>query len=252
MILAFDVGNTIISVALIKGQKIKIINRLDSSMSNKLIANQIMALVSRLKRKHSYITSVIICSVVPALTRVISRKIKKGFGLKIYIIGKDVKVPIKNKYRKPKQVGQDRLVGAFAAKQIYGAPLIIVDFGTAITFDVVSAKGDYEGGIIVPGIRLSAESLFSKTALLPRIDRIKAPKNLIGKETKESILSGLFNGYGNLCTGLINQIQSGLDKKAKVIITGGHTQMIGRFIRANIDKVDHDLIFKGLVLIMRN
>ena len=129
------------------------------------------------------------------------------------IIGRDIVVPIKNRYKNPKQVGQDRLVGAYGAMKIYGCPLIVVDLGTAITFDVISPKGEYLGGAIVPGIRLSAESLFLKTALLPHIE-IQAPRHIIGKTTQESMLSGLFYGYGSLCRGIIDLISVTATRKA--------------------------------------
>ena len=110
---------------------------------------------------------------------------KKYLQISVRIIGKDIHVPMVNKYKNPKQVCQDRLVGAYAARMLYGEPLIVIDLGTAIAFDVVSAKGEYLGGVIVPGLRLSAESLFTKTALLPEID-IKAPQSPIGRTTQVS------------------------------------------------------------------
>ena len=161
------------------------------------------------------------------------------------IIGRDIQVPIKNRYKNPKQVGQDRLVGAYGAMKIYGRPLIVVDLGTAITFDVISPKGEYLGGAIVPGIRLSAESLFLKTALLPHIE-IQAPKHIIGKTTQESILSGLFYGYGSLCRGFIDLISQEIKAKPKVVMTGGHTHLMKKFVSPKIRIIDEDLVFKGI------
>jgi type III pantothenate kinase len=166
---------------------------------------------------------------------------------RIFVVGQDIKVPIKNNYRYPRQVGQDRLVGAYAAKVFYGVPLIVVDFGTAITFDVVSKKGEYLGGIIVPGIRLTAESLFKKTALLPKVE-IARPKELIGRDTKNSILSGIFYGYGSLCDGLVRLINQELQFRPKVIATGGYVEIMQQFSR-EIQKVDEELIFRGLSLL---
>ena len=153
--------------------------------------------------------------------------------------------PIKNRYKNPKQVGQDRLVGAYGAMKIYGCPLIVVDLGTAITFDVISPKGEYLGGAIVPGIRLSAESLFLKTALLPHIE-IQAPGHIIGKTTQESILSGLFYGYGSLCRGFIDLISQQIKSKPKVVMTGGHTGLMKKFVSPKIRIIDEDLVFKGI------
>ena len=163
----------------------------------------------------------------------------------VALIGRDIVVTIKNQYKNPKEVGQDRLVGAFGAMKIYGCPLIVVDLGTAITFDVISPKGEYLGGSIDPGIRLSAESLFLKTALLPHIE-IQSPRSIIGKTTRESILSGLFYGYGSLCRGLIDLISQQLKHSPKVVMTGGHTQLMKKFVSPKIRIIDEDLVFKGI------
>jgi type III pantothenate kinase len=192
---------------------------------------------------------VVICSVVPKALNIVERTITGHFTFPPVIIGRDIKVPLKNNYRNPRQVGQDRLVCAYAAKHLYGPPAIIVDFGTAITFDVISKQGSYEGGIIVPGIRLSAESLYKKTALLPKVSSIRGPKTLIGKDTRESILSGIFFGYGSMCCGLIDRIAKGIKGKSKVIVTGGHTHLMRKFIVKKITTIDKDLVFKGMVLL---
>lgn len=191
----------------------------------------------------------VLCSVVPRLVPLISRAVESGLGMKTLVVGKDMYVPIKNNYGQPKQVGQDRLVCAYAAKIIYGYPAIIIDLGTAITFDVVSGKGSYEGGMIVPGIRLSAESLFKKTALLPDIHIISKPKTLIGKDTETSILSGLFHGYGAMCCGLIDRLAKNIGGKPKVILTGGYAGLIASELEDRANVIDIDLVFKGMRLL---
>src|SRR5208283_5294162 len=188
----------------------------------------------------------IICSVVPKVSKTLEDMLKKT--VPVDIIGREIVVPIKNRYKNPKQVGQDRLVGAYGAMKIYGCPLIVVDLGTAITFDVVSSHGEYLGGAIVPGIRLSAESLFLKTALLPRIE-IQAPRHIIGKTTQESILSGLFYGYGSLCRGFIDLISRQMKRRLKVVMTGGHTHLMKKFVSSKIRIIDEDLVFKGIYLL---
>ena len=162
----------------------------------------------------------------------------------LLVVGRDIKVPIKNLYRKAYQVGQDRLVGAYGAKILYGTPAIIIDFGTATTFDVVSKKGEYLGGVIVPGLRLSIESLFEKTALLPKV-KIQRPEGVIGKDTKNSILSGISYGYGSLCDGMIELISKQIKQKPVVIITGGYSALIKEFIK-RFDYIDKSLVFKGM------
>jgi len=166
-------------------------------------------------------------------------------GLTPKVVGQTIKVPVKNRYRNPRQVGQDRLVCAYAAGEIYGRPAIVVDSGTAITFDILSKKNEYLGGIIAPGIRLSAETLFSKTALLPKI-KIHAPSSIIGRDTESSILSGLFYGYGMMILGLIERISKKITGRPRVIATGGYTDILRKFVANRIDKVDKTLVFKGL------
>ncbi|HLF18184.1 MAG TPA: type III pantothenate kinase [Candidatus Omnitrophota bacterium] len=246
MILAIDIGNTTVSLAVLSGQRIvskHIIWTKDAAKAGGLLRS--------LKRKFPRVRGVVICSVVPHALRVVASRATRVFKRAPLVIGRDITVPLKNNYKNPKQVGQDRLVGAYAAKMLYGYPAIIIDFGTAITFDVVNAQGAYDGGIIVPGIRLSAESLFRKTAMLPEVLTFKVPRSIVGKTTQDSILSGIFYGYAALCNGLIGSLQKNLKKKAKVIITGGHTQIMKKFIRKNITGVDDHLVFKGIFLTCR-
>ncbi len=239
MLLAIDIGNTTIGFAVIrKTGHIESVTVVDTDAK----INKIKAVVAKVL-KSQVISRAIICSVVPKVSKSLEDIIKKS--VPVDIIGRDMVVPIKNRYRKPKQVGQDRLVGAYGAMKIYGSPLIVVDLGTAITFDVISSKGEYLGGAIVPGIRLSAESLFLKTALLPHI-KIEAPKHIIGKTTQESILSGLFYGYGSLCRGFIDLISQQMKVKPKVVMTGGHTHLMKQFVSPKIRIIDEDLVFKGI------
>jgi len=239
MLLAIDIGNTTIGFAVIhKSGQIVSTAIIDTDAK----ISKIKAVVAKIL-KGQVIDRAVICSVVPKTSKILEDILKKN--MPVDIIGRDIRVPIKNLYKNPKQVGQDRLVGAFGAMKIYGCPLIVVDLGTAITFDVISSKGDYLGGSIVPGIRLSAESLFLKTALLPHIE-IKAPKNIIGKTTQESILSGLFYGYGSLCRGVIDLISQQIKAKPKVVMTGGHTNLMKKFVSPKIRIIDEDLVFKGI------
>ncbi len=253
--ITIDIGNTTIGLALVKGLKIIAVERIDTSDNPRVLKPVLLKAIKKLSLKAKP-KAVVICSVVPSATVLVERYIKEAAGLMVRVIGRDILVPMPNKYKNPKQVGQDRLVGAYAAMRLYGEPLIVIDLGTAITFDVVSSKGEYLGGIIVPGLRLSAESLFTKTALLPEID-IKAPKSIIGKTTQESILSGLFYGYGALCQGVIEMISKQLSfpkssvgnpgkEKIKVVMTGGHTQLMKKFVAPKIRIIDEDLVFKGI------
>lgn len=245
MILAVDIGNTSVSLAIINGRRIKLVGNLDVQSKPKYLENSFLQVLMSLPRK-SEIKEVIICSVVPDKTNFIIRLIKTKLGVPVFVVGKDWIVPITNRYHNPKQVGQDRLIVVYAVKILYGQPAIVIDLGTAITFDVLSEKGHYEGGIIVPGIRLSLESLYTKTALLPKIESVKSPKTLIGKNTKESILSGIFYGYGEMCSGLIDKVSNHMKSDPQVIVTGGYTGVMKRFISAKITKIDRLLVFKGM------
>ncbi len=239
MLLAIDIGNTTIGFAVIhKAGRIESIAIIDTDAK----ADKIKAVVAKILKGHS-ISRAVICSVVPKVSKTLEGILKKI--MPVDIIGRDIIVPIKNRYKNPKQVGQDRLVGSYGAMKIYGRPLIVVDLGTAITFDVISPKGEYLGGAIVPGIRLSAESLFLKTALLPKIE-IQTPRHIIGKTTQESMLSGLFYGYGSLCRGFIGLISQEMKAKPKVVMTGGYTRLMKKFVSPKIRIIDEDLVFKGI------
>jgi len=248
MTLTIDIGNTMISFALLKGTTMKRVWSVETTLSKNSLKTKLKTLLERIKRNYPLINQVIICSVVPKIVPLIKSAVQQKFNIKPTLIGADRKVPIKNRYRNPRQVGQDRLVCAYAAMRLYGAPAIVIDFGTAITFDVVSGKGEYLGGIIVPGIRLSAESLFRKTAMLPKIS-IQTPRTLIGRDTQTSILSGIFYGYGALCGGLIEAISKPMKRKPKVILTGGYARLMRKFISKKIHTVDPDLVYKGMALL---
>jgi len=251
VLLAIDIGNTSVSFGVLSGQRVVQIYSVETRMAQAQFRTELKILLNRIRRKFPKVKDVVICSVVPRVSDMVERAVTSQLKIQSKNIGKDIPVPLKNNYRIPKQVGQDRLVCAYAAKCLYGLPVIIVDFGTATTFDVVSKLGSYEGGIIVPGIHLSVESLYKKTALLPKISSIKGPKALIGKDTQESILSGIFYGYGSMCCGLIDRISKKLKRKPKVIVTGGHTDVMRKFIAKKITKIDVNLVFKGMALLWR-
>jgi type III pantothenate kinase len=219
--------------------------------SKSRLHQELAKVLIRIRKRFPGIQEAVLCSVVPDISAVCGRLIEKHLNIQPHIVGKDLKVPMKNNYHNPRQVGQDRLVCAYAAKCLYGYPAVVIDFGTATTFDVVSQRGSYEGGIIASGIRLSAESLFQKTALLPKIKMIRGPKRLIGKNTQESMLSGIFLGYGAMCCGLIDRIKKIIKGKPIVIVTGGYTRLMKKYIQNKVTKIDKDLVFKGMALLLQ-
>jgi type III pantothenate kinase len=242
MLLAIDIGNTNITFGVFKGGKI--VKRFDIHTHNfsfKILKRNLI---------NKSIDDAIICSVVPDSTKIVVPCLKKMLGKSPYIIGKDIQVPIKNLYRNPKQVGQDRLVNAYAAIMLYKAPVIMVDFGTAVTFDVVSKDKQYLGGMILPGLKISLEVLNQRTALLPKI-KLNKPEELIGRDTKNSMLSGIVWGFAAMADELIKKLKRKLGKNAKAIGTGGDINLIAEF-STQLNKVDRNLTLKGLNLIYRN
>lgn len=248
MLLAVDVGNTSITLGVLKGKRVVKTFQMETVLKPSLLRIRLKKMLKSVRRKHPDINGVIICSVVPGVVGAVKSAIKRELHLKPAVIGLDIIVPVKNRYRNPKQVGTDRLVCAYAAMRLYSIPAIIVDLGTAITLDIVSRKKEYLGGIIVPGIKLSAETLFQKTALLPQT-AIHKPRSLIGKDTKDSILSGLFYGYGAMIRGLIAQISKKISGRPKVIVTGGYTRLMKQYIVDKTHVIDDHLILKGMALL---
>lgn len=246
MLLAIDIGNTNISFGVFSGAKI--IKRFD--IPTKVIHSRRGGLnVPYRMLQGIEIDDAIICSVVPDSTKILERGLKNFLRRRPYIIGKDKRVPIRNLYRKPQQVGQDRLVNAYAGVVLYGAPLVMVDFGTAITFDVISKDKEYLGGMILPGLEISLDALFQRTALLPKI-KLEKPKEFIGQDTKSSMLSGIVYGFAGLTDDMAVRIKDKIGKSAKVIGTGGNIGLISKYC-TRINKIDRDLTLKGLNLIYK-
>lgn len=248
-LLGVDVGNTTITFALLDGKRILRTFCLETERREAALKKQLVTLLQPLLAR-GVISRVMICSVVPPVLKIIKSVLNKMYLGQVLVVGEDLKVPIPNHYRNPRQVGQDRLVCAYAAKKYYAAPVVVIDFGTAITLDVVSKQGHYLGGLIVPGIRLSLESLFKKTALLPLI-AAQRPAGLIGRDTKNSILSGIFYGYGAMCDRLLDLLKKESLPGGKVVVTGGHVDIIKDFIEHPLI-IDKTLIFKGLQLLDEN
>jgi type III pantothenate kinase len=242
-ILAIDIGNTNITVGLFDGKKLAVKTKIPTN-SYSLYRRSISPLLSR--GPHG--VNVIISSVVPlALARFIVELRKTAADTRIAIIGKDITVPIRNMYRIKNEVGQDRLVNAYAAKALYGTPAVIIDFGTAITFDIVSGSGAYLGGLILPGIELSLAGLYAKTALLPKVE-LKEASSIIGRDTVNSMRGGILFGFGAMADGLVSRYKRMLGKDTKVIATGGNSALVKRYT-SSIKIVDEDLTLKGLRLI---
>jgi type III pantothenate kinase len=195
----------------------------------------------------SGIHGIVISSVVPPLDSTLRQVCERYFSLKPLFIEPGVKTGMQVQYENPAEVGADRIVNGVAAFEKYGGPCIIVDFGTATTFDCVSAKGEYVGGVICPGIGISADALFQRTARLPRVD-IRKPPRVIGSTTVGSLQSGLYYGYLGLVDGILEQLLNEMGKDTHVVSTGGLAALIGTGSKY-IKSVDDHLTLEGLRII---
>lgn len=242
MLLTIDIGNSTISLGVFRGSRLVTCFSVPTD-----VKKPVSSYIGFLKRSIKGIDAVIICSVVPKMTGILTQAVKKAYKIRPAIVGKDIVVPIKNRYRKPAQVGQDRLVNAYAGLKMHGTPLIIIDFGTAVTFDIVSKKGEYRGGIIAPGLNTSLKSLREHTALLPAISLAK-PVEVIGRDTAQSMLSGVVFGLAELTQGLIRRLKKEIGSGARVIGTGGHIALMKPLCK-DIIIADQRLTLKGLQLL---
>ena len=193
------------------------------------------------------IQGIIISSVVPPLDSTLRQVCERYFKLKPLFVEPGVKTGMPVHYENPAEVGADRIVNGVAAFEKYGGPCVVVDFGTATTFDCISAKGEYLGGVICPGIGISADALFQRTARLPRVD-IRKPARVIGSTTVGSLQSGLYYGYLGLVDGILEELLREMGKNTKVIATGGLGSMLGassKYIKA----IDDHLTLEGLRII---
>jgi len=238
MLLAIDIGNTNITLGLFNGARL--VRRASIPTKEKKYSLRLKRILGKDK-----IDDALICSVVPKATGRLVKDLRRLFFKGPYIIGKDIVVPIKNLYRNPGQVGQDRLVNAYAGAMLYGTPLIVIDFGTAVTFDVISKDRGYLGGLILPGMNLSLSALSEHTALLPRVELAK-PKEFIGRDTKNSMLSGIVYGFAALTDDIISRLKKKIGK-ARVIATGGDAKIVSGYAKS-LSKVDTDLTLKGIAL----
>ncbi len=238
MLLAIDIGNTNLSFALFKGNRI---SKIRDIPLKEYTQSRLLKYIGKEKPDAS-----LICSVVPRMTKKLSTDIKKLTGVKPKLIGKAIRIPLKNLYQNPKQLGQDRLVNAYAASKIYSPPVIVVSCGTAITVDAVSKNREYLGGFILPGLNVSLSSLNTHTALLPKL-KLAPSTAEIGKDTRSSILNAVLPGTAAAIDALIEKIRLKTGKNTQVIGSGGDIDLLKRFSKYII-KVNKQLALKGIFL----
>lgn len=238
VVLTIDAGNTNTVFGLFKGKRLVQTWRMPS------LPTDIRQVAKHLPRK---VDQVIVSSVVPALKPYFHWLSRRLCTKPAVFVGANLKLPIRISIRRPKEIGQDRIVNAAAAYDRWKCGLIIVDLGTATTCDIVTPKGEYIGGTISPGIGIANEALHEKTALLPLVP-IAKPLRVVGRNTVEAIRSGVFYGYVGLIDGLVERIRKDLHFPVKVIATGGLATLIGKSSKT-IEVVDVDLTLKGLYLL---
>ena len=252
MLLAVDVGNTNIVFGIFDGPQLGESWRLATLRGR--TPDELRVLVGRLFEEAgletAQVSGVVVSSVVPPLTRTVTRMARDAFGVEALVVDA-ANAGLRVRYRPPEDVGADRLVNSLAALDRYGKSgrgIVVVDFGTATTFDVISAAGDYVGGVICPGVEVSADALFERAARLPRVD-VRHPGQAIGTSTVTSMQSGLYFGYVAMVEGLLTRLRAELagDGPAVSVATGGLAAAIAAETEA-IDRVDPDLTLHGLRL----
>lgn len=246
MILAIDIGNTTATFGLFEGGEF--FSKFVIPTNREQTSDELHSSV--LKDLKPGITNVIVSSVVPELENSIREFSVKFIGTVPVFVDHTFDFGFSIKYFPPESCGADRLVAAFAASVKYGKPCIVCDLGTATTIEVVNSKNEYTGGVIVPGIKTLADSLFEKTSKLPKVE-IKKPAAVIGNTTINSIRSGVFYGYIGLIDGLIDRIVTEMNETPVIIATGGYSGIIAES-SAFIEIVDRDLILEGLLMIQQN
>jgi type III pantothenate kinase len=248
MILLIDVGNTNITTGFFE-EGIRNIFRLKTGQKARVM-NEVKKLISRSRIKKP--NGAVMCSVVPRAASFLSRSIKQNFGYEPLQVQHDLKLNVTFSVQNPGELGADRIANAVAAHELYKGHLIVVDFGTATTFCFITSRGQYRGGVIMPGVGISADTLAKKTAKLPRI-QLRAPENVIGKTTEDNILPGLVLGHAGAVERIIREMKREISPRSKktplqVIATGGLAHLIVPYVRS-IKTLHNHLTLEGLRII---
>lgn len=249
MLLAVDVGNTNVTLALFDGEQLVADWRVTSHRERTAdeLAVELQQLFELRGFSFDVVDGVVISSVVPGINPALVEASRRYLKCEPVMVGPGVKTGVRIRYENPKDVGADRIANALAAYTKYGGPVVVIDFGTAVTYDVISAEGDYLGGAIAPGVEISLNALVSHTAMLRRVEPI-APDSVIGRNTVTSIQSGLVWGFVAQVEGMVQRIVAELGGKARVIATGGQASLVAGLTHV-IDATDQSLTLDGLRLI---
>ena len=249
MLLTIDVGNTNTVLGVFRGPQLIANWRLTTAREQTVdeygVLTRNLFTLAGLDRND--ITGVIISSVVPPVNWTLGEMSRVYFGKKALFVEMGVKTGMAVLVDNPSEVGADRIVNGVAAFQLYGGPCIVVDFGTAITFDAISTKGEYLGGVIAPGLGIASEALFARAAKLPRVE-IKDPRKIIGTNTVTNMQAGLYYGAVDMVDGMLERMKKELGENAKVVATGGQAQLVAKGSKY-IEHTDEFLTLTGLRLI---
>jgi type III pantothenate kinase len=248
-LLAIDIGNTNTVVGLFR--KSKLLNSWRLTTVRDRTSDEHGVLVRNLLSLSGYsdlkIDGIAISCVVPPLLPSIREMSEKYFGCDPFVVQPGIKTGMPILYEQPQEVGADRIVHSVAGFHKLGGPCIVIDLGTATVFDAISARGEYLGGIIAPGIMISAEALFQRAAKLPRVE-IREPREVVGRNTVSAIQSGIFYGYLGLIERIITEVQRELGTEAKTVATGGLAPLIASRT-SRIHHIDPDLVLTGLMVL---
>nr|WP_277997017.1 type III pantothenate kinase [Moorella humiferrea] len=247
--MVIDVGNTNIVIGLYKEKKLQCHWRLASDRQK--TADEYGLILRQLAHYQGLgletIKAVAMASVVPTITQTLTMMLKEQFNCQLLVVGPGVKTGMPIRFDNPREVGADRIVNGVAVYELYGGPAIVVDFGTATTFDAISAEGEYVGGAIAPGIGIATDALFARAAKLPRVELIRPPR-VIGKNTVACMQAGIMYGFIGQVEGIVNRMKAELGGKALVVATGGLAGLIAHEAQC-IDKVDPLLTLEGLRIV---
>lgn len=245
MLLVIDIGNTNITLGVFNKEEIVHSWRLATSLSR--TEDEYGVFLKNLLKETNLdktITNAVISSVVVQLTERIEIALKKYLNIESFVISHKIKTNITLKTDNPSQIGADRIANACAAAKFYSTPAIVVDFGTATSFDIVNGQNEFVGGIITAGMKIQAEALSSRTSKLPKLN-IEAPEHVIGQNTIEAMLSGIVRGHAAMIDGLIKECEKELGEKATIIATGGYSSVISQYLNRKFDDINPDLTILG-------